>query len=252
MQRTSSAVGCFRLAWQAERDNVPQVSIEQVLAALVNSAEEEALTAAIQLAYFYFFDKKNPRSCDEALVFRLVSADEFFRQELGTMTEPDWHLVAEGFRERFPGRDLELLGALLSRPEHLWRTRVSRGPGYMADAIVRAHPDQAWSIVSHLLESDEAQSIVSGLSDEFGWEARARAGAITDFDLDVVMAWVLQNPGTRARKLSCCLPKTLDEKDGGRLTRLFFEAFGDDEEVSDFLIAYFLAGSWMGPENAHP
>jgi hypothetical protein len=65
------------------------------------------------------------------------------------------------------------------------------------------------------------------------------------------MGWVLQNPSTRARKLRYCLPKTLDEPDGGQLTRRFLEAFGDDEKVSDALIDSFLTGSWMGHESAH-
>jgi hypothetical protein len=167
------------------------------------------------------------------------------------MTEFYWHIVAEGFRERFVERDLDLLSAILSYPEHLWRTRASRGPGYIADAIVRAHPDGAWPIVSNLLESDQAHNIASWLGTEFDFGEQSQGGAIRYFDPDMVMAWVLQNPGTRARKLRSCLPKTLDEKDGGRLTKLFLEAFGDDQEVSEILIGYFLAGSWMGPESAH-
>jgi hypothetical protein len=153
----------WRLAWQAERDDIPRELMEEVLTALVNSVEEEALKVAIELTHSYFFDKKKPRFCDEALAFRLLSADQFFCRETGTMIEFHWHIVAEGFRERFVGRDLDLLSAILSHPEHLWRTRASRGPGYVADAIVRAHPDEAWPIVSNLLESDEAHNIASWL-----------------------------------------------------------------------------------------
>jgi hypothetical protein len=120
----------------------------------------------------------------------------------------------------------------------------------MADAIVRANPAEAWSVVSQLLESDEAESIAAWLGDELGWD-RGQAGPITYFDPEPVMAWVLQNPATRARKLRRCLPKTLSEQDGGRLTRLFLEVFGDDEEITDMLIAYFLTGSRIGHESAH-
>jgi hypothetical protein len=156
LQGHGPAEAFSRLAWQAEHDNIPHGLVEEVFAALVNSAEEEALTMAIQLTHLYFFDMKKPRSCDEALVFRLLSANQFFRPEEGTLKVHYWLSVAQGFRERFPGRDLELLGAILSYPEHLWRTRLSRGPGSLAEAIVRAHPDQAWSMVSQLLESEEA------------------------------------------------------------------------------------------------
>ena len=249
-QGSVKAIAFSQLAWQSERDHIPQVLVEEVLAALVNSADEEALGVAIQLAAFYFFDPKNPRSCDEGVVFRLLSADQFFRGETATRPAYSWHDVAEGFCQRFPEKELDLLSSILSRPEHLWRTRSSRGPGSMADSIVQAHPAEAWSIVSQLLESDEAESIAAWLGDELGWD-RGQAGPIKCFDPEPVMAWVLQNPSTRARKLRHCLPKTLDEQDGGRLTRLFLEAFGDDGEVTDMLIAYFLTGSWMGHESAH-
>jgi hypothetical protein len=245
------AVAFSRLAWQAEPDNIPQVLVEEVLATLVNSADAEALKVAIQLAHFYFFDRKKSKPCDELLLLRLLSADQFFRREPETMTAFYWHSVAEGFRERFPGRDLELLSAILAHPEHLWSTRSSRGSGYIADEIVRAHPDESWLMVSRLLESDETHSSASWLGDEFGFEEQSRAGAIRYFDPDMIMAWVLQNPTTHARKLLDCLPKTLDQKDGGRLTKLFLEAFGDQEEIADSLMAYFWLGGRIGPESAY-
>lgn len=66
------AAAFSRLAWQAKANNIPRVLVEEVLAALVNSTEDTALTVAIQLAYVYFFDKENPRSCDEALLLEIA------------------------------------------------------------------------------------------------------------------------------------------------------------------------------------
>jgi hypothetical protein len=241
-----------RLAWQAEPDNIPQVLVEEVLATLVDSTDDEALGVAIALAHFYFFDKKSPRSCDETLVFRLLSADRFFRRELETMMEFYWHSVAEGFRERFPGRDLELLSVILSHPERLSSIRVRRDPSHIEDEIARAHPDESWSMVSWLLESDETHSfgVALWLGVEFGFAECSQAG-VTYFNANMVMVWVLQNPATRARKLLHCLPKTLDENDSGRLTKLFLEAFGDHEEITDSLMAHFWSGGRIGPESAY-
>jgi hypothetical protein len=123
------AAAFSRLAWQAKAGHIPQVLVEESLAALVHSAEDAALQVAIQLAHFYFFDKENPRACDEILVFRLLNADQFFGRELEPRTAYYWHVVAEGFRERCPGRELELLSGILAHPEYLWRTRSPRGPG---------------------------------------------------------------------------------------------------------------------------
>jgi hypothetical protein len=240
-----------RLAWQAKAGHIPQVWVEEILAALVHSVEDAALQVAIQLAYVYFFDKENPRTCDENLVFRFLSADQVFGREQETMTAYYWHVVAEGFRERFPGRELELLSGILAHPEYLWSTRSSRGPGRIADEIVRRHPNEAWTIVSTLLESNETPGLVYWLGDEFGIDDRPQVGAIRHFDPDVIMAWVLQNPEARVRKLLRCLPKTLDEKDGGKLTKLFLEAFGDHENAAGSLIGHFLSSDgWVGSESA--
>ena len=218
------AIAFSRLVRQAEPDSIPQVLVERVLAALVDSADDEAFGVAIALAHDYFFDKKNPRSCDEALILHLLSADRFFRQNLETMTGFCWHAVAEGFCERFPGRDLELLSVILSHLEHLSSLRSPRSPSHIAEEIARTHPDEAWSRVSRLLESDETHSsgVASWLGDKFGFAEPSSAGAIRHFDPEMVMAWVLQNPEIRVRKLQHCLPKTFDEKEGGRLTSLFF------------------------------
>jgi hypothetical protein len=155
-----------------------------------------------------------------------LSADQFFCRDLEAMTQYYWHVVAEGFRERFPGRELELLSAILSHHEHLWSTRLSRGPTYIANEIVRTHPDAAWAMVSSLLDADETHGLVSWLGDEFDFDDRPPSGAIRHFDPDMIMAWVLQNPATRVRKLLRCLPKTLDDKHGSRLTKLFLAAYG--------------------------
>jgi hypothetical protein len=247
------AVAFSRLAWQAGANNIPQTLVEEVLAVLVDSADDEALKVAIQLAYHYFFNRKKPRACDENLLLSLLSANQFFRQYLETMTKFYWHSVAEGFRERFPERELELLSVILSHPEHLSSVRASRSPGSMADEIVRTHPEEAWSMVSRLLESDETHSLVAfWLGDEFGFGEQPQGGAIRHLDPDMLMEWMLQNPEIRVWKLLRCLPKTLDERDGGRITQLFLETFGDHEEVAKELIAYFLwSGGWMGPESAH-
>ena len=75
-------------------------------------------------------------------------------------------------------------------------------------------------------------------------------GPITAFKPESVMGWVIESPTKRARKLLRCLPKTLDETRGGKLTRLFVEASGEGE-LGDYLMAHFWSGGWSGPESAY-
>jgi len=247
------AMAFNRLAWQAEPDGISQAQIEEVVATLVNSPNDDALKVAIELTDYYFFNKQQPRSCDENLLFRLLTADGFFRRNPETMTGYHWHSVAKGFRERFPRRDLELLSVILSHLEDLSSIHSMNYPSQVADEIAKTHPAEVWSMVSKLLESDERNSfwVLYWLGDEYGFEERNSSGAIKFFDPEAVMAWVSRDPENRAWKLIRCLPKTLDENDGGMLTRLFLEAYSDDEELSCSLMSHFWTGGWSGPESAY-
>jgi hypothetical protein len=60
----------------------------------------------------------------------------------------------------------------------------------------------------------------------------------------------MENPTRRARILLRCLPKTLDESKGGKLTRLFLQKFGDSE-LGGTLMVHFWTGGWSGPESEH-
>lgn len=93
--------------------------------------------------------------------------------------------------------------------------------------------------------------VLGWLSDEIGFEEDAKENAIRYFDPAVVLAWVAEQPEKRIRLIGRCLPKTLDFDEGGILTRLFIEAYGDDEEIRYFLISHFWGGGWTGPESAY-
>ena len=170
------AVAFSRLAWQAEPDNIPQVLVEEVLATLVNSEEDKALRVAIQLAHRTSLTGRTPGSCDETLVFRLLSADQFFRQDPETMTEYDWHVVAEGFCETIPrARARAFVGHSFSPGAPMEHTFIE-SPGSIADEIVRAHPDEAWSMVSSFWSRTKRIALASWLGDEFGLRATASWG----------------------------------------------------------------------------
>jgi len=71
------------------------------------------------------------------------------------------------------------------------------------------------------------------------------------FDPGAVMRWVAGDPEKNTWTLVRCLPKTLDESSGGKLTVLFLEVYGDDERLSSSLISHFWCGGWSGPQSAY-
>jgi hypothetical protein len=242
-----------QLAWNAKREGYSPEIVEKILDAQVASGNDEALVVAIDLTSHYFFNKEEPRSCSEELLFKLLAAPYFFRRDRNARVGYSWYSVAKGFRTRFPHRDLDLLSVILSQKEALSGLRQLTYPMQIADEIARAHPDDAWALVSRMLESDEENGwwVSIWLGDEFGFgKEEQHIGPITAFNPESVMKWVMKNPEDRAWKILRCLPKTLDEGRGGKLTRLFIDSFGD-HELGDSLISHFWTGGWSGPESQY-
>jgi hypothetical protein len=252
-RKTINSSAFSRLAWNAAREGLSAMLVEDVLGALVTSGDTEALAVAIELTNYYFFNKEQPRTCDEQLLFNLLKAPYFFRNDSDTMVGYHWHSVAEGFRLRFPTRDLDLLYVILSQMEKLSGLRQLNCPAQIADAITYTHPDEAWSLISNILESDERNSwwLETWLGEEFGFDEEKQGGAIEALNPHAVVQWVMKNPGDRAWKILRCLPKTLDETPGGKLTRLFIETFGDDNDLAEDLIGHFWTGGWSWPESEY-
>ena len=56
---------------------------------------------------------------------------------------------------------------------------------------------------------------------------------------------------TRLWLIQDVLPITLNEDDGGTLTRLFIEEFCDDESIANGVCVHFHMGGWSGPESIY-
>lgn len=242
-----NAAAFSRLAWQAESDDIPQERVMEVLKAMIDMLSEDSVQIAIELADYYFFDSNNSRSCDENLLFKLITAEQYFHRNIGSITGHHWASVARGFRQRFPARDIELLTTILS---HINSTLGD--PGRIAEEIAKDHPVESWPIVRNLLDTeDDCFWVIAWLWDHIGFDESPPKGAIHYFDPIAVMSWVSTNPEKNAWRLLQCLPKTLDEDDGGNLTILFLETYGDDERLSSALMSHFWTGGWSGPESAY-
>jgi len=69
---------------------------------------------------------------------------------------------------------------------------------------------------------------------------------------DDIIRWVREKPEARVPLIYHGLPKTLDEKEGGRVTQLFIEAFSSMEQVAGSLMAHFVyGGAWSGPRSLY-
>ena len=239
------------LRFEARKAGYSPNLVEDVFEGLVSANNERSLRVAIDLAQYYYFDKENPRSCDEQLLFKLITAPYFFRRDRDDHYRYAWFEVAKGVRLRFPYRDIEIFSEILSSENELG-IRHSNYPAQLAGMIAHDHPDNTWAIICKILESgdDRSQWLEMWLGDEPNFGDRESVGIITVFKPELVIGWVLDKPSERARMIRRCLPKTLDQNKGGKLTELFVEYFGDGE-LGEGLLSHFWAGGWSGPESEH-
>ena len=69
---------------------------------------------------------------------------------------------------------------------------------------------------------------------------------------DDIIRWTQERPEERVRLIYHGLPKTLDEKVGGRVTQLFIETFGSLDRFAGALMAHFAyGGAWAGPRSLY-
>ena len=239
------------LGLETRKAEFPLNLIEKILEALVNDGHEQSLRLSIDLADYYFFSKEHPRSCDEQLLFKLITEPFFLRRDKNEHSHYAWYEVTKEFRQRFPHRDIDIFKVILLTGEGLG-IRHYNYPAQIVDVIAREHPDDAWAIISKNLESNNERSswLEMWLGEEMSFDNDKIVGPITAFNSESVIAWVKENTAKRARTILRSLPKTLDEGGGGKLTRLFIESFGDGR-LGDFLMGHFRAGGWSGPESAY-
>jgi len=249
----ASSVAFSRMGIFTNDDGIQQSSVEEVLSLLVDQPDETSVSILAELTDHYYTESKNKKICPEILLFRILTFPGFFVKNSNTMLDYHWGKIAKLFMDQYPERHLELFSAILDNMHNLSGSRQLCHPSQIADSIAQAHPAAAWKIVtSHIEREDENGYYVLGwLSDEIGFEEDIKGNAIRLFDPYAVMEWVSEKPETRVRLIAHCLPKTLDNDDGGALTRLFIDKYFDNEDIAHGLISHFWTGGWSGPESAY-
>jgi hypothetical protein len=236
--------------FSGDEDSLSQHTVEEILKTLSEQPDERALSIILESADYYCRDNKNIE-LPEALIFNIITMEEAFKQNQQTMVGYHWHRLVTVFRRQFPHRDMELFEHIITRLDSSLRA-VDYGCR-IADDIARDHPNEVWEIVARNLDKGEECSwyISSWLEDETDFGEKGTPGAILYFEPESVMRWVKEEPKKRVRILVECLPKTLNSNEGGTLTRMFLEEYGDDKKIADRLIGHFWSGGWSGPESIY-
>jgi len=239
-----------RLSWfGGNEDILSQHVVEEMLKTLTEQSDEYSLSIVIESAdYYYCRDNKNIE-LPEALIFCIITMNDYYKKNQQTTAGYHWHRLVTVFRRQFPQRDLELFEHIITRLESTLRSvdYVCR----IADDIARDHPNEVWEIVARNLDKGEECNwyISKWLEDETDFGGKGTPGAIRLFDPESVMKWIKDEARKRVPIIGSCLPKTLNINDGGLLTRMFLEEYGDDKKTADRVISHFWSGGWVGHES---
>lgn len=95
---------------------------------------------------------------------------------------------------------------------------------------------------------DLFQWLKGGLS---GFDEEEPRGAIADLPVLEILEWIEDDPESRAALMAHAAPRTLDDEDGGRLTRELLYRYGQFDGVRSGISATFHSGGWTGPTSAY-
>lgn len=185
------------------------------------------------------------------VVLRTVPGDDSQDQMLGH----HWKNVCLKLIKWDAGRASPLLDALLIAMGKTDRLSYDSYVAPLADELVRVDSFEAWKVVRAHLEQalpqwrgDLLSWLKGGLS---SFDETDPRGAIADLPVSEILEWIEQDPEPRAALMAHAAPRTLDDDQGGRLTRDLLTRYGQFDGVRGGISATFHSGGWSGPTSAY-
>lgn len=238
---------CFdRFAFSRNRNELGDALFQEIITKLIRNQDDSSVNICIHLIHDYYLDKESSGNFPEELTFEvLTSVHQSDNQD--QMFDYYWNQIAERYLNKYPHRSIELLAAILNNFAQKAGYSYLDGTSKIANTTVANYPLEAWEIISKILISDESSSELTFWLGDNGFDENSRA-AITFLPAEEIIDWVKENKEERQWLIYQMLPKTLDKDEGGQITRLFIDAFYDDDIIKS-LFTHFHMGSWSGPES---
>ena len=209
------------------RGDVPKSLVDEVITALLDRHDQEALSICLELVDGYYCREPSGGALPKDLIYRVLTTVQKSMLDRDGMRDYYWHRVGKRFRAQYPEKDLELLSALIKSVNRMSRLGGQNEVSNIADDIVQANPKEAWGVISAALErnADDAYYIVTWLGDG-GFGGNRSPGAIRFIEPLDIITWTSAAPKERIHLIYHALPRTLDFSEGGAITVQFIDAFG--------------------------
>lgn len=232
---------------------IPPERIGRLLRQLSEHDTQESLFLLVELLEAIPFNSSSPFTSD--FVFHVVSSSIPGEGNQDAMHGYHWKNVCLKLIKWDASLTLSLLDALLSAMGKIYRLSYDSNVAPLADELVRFNPTGAWKIIKAHFEamlpkwrSDILNWLKGGLST---FDEKDPRGAIVDLPMLEIVKWIEEDPETRASLIAHAAIRTLDDEQGGRLTRELLHRYGQFDGVRNGISATFHSGGWTGPTSAY-
>lgn len=234
-------------------ESVPSDRIRRLLKSLNSVGKKGALNLLIELIDSTTNIDPLPFSTD--FVFGVVV------RTIPGMDRPErtngyhWKKVCTKLVQWEPSYAAALLDALLTAMGEVHRLSYDSYVAPMADHLVRMDGQGAWDVVRRQLEN----SLPQWRSDIFGWlkgglttfDETHPTGTIIELPVESILSWIDEDIEARAPLIAHAAPRTLDDENGGRLTKELLTRYGRVDGVCSAVGATFHSGGWTGSTSAY-
>ncbi len=238
---------CYGMSWRAVSQN------ELVRLFTLLSKREDQTSANVIVDLLDQVLEKNAWPVNPDFVFKVVTAQIHFKEQLDTMHTYHWYSVCNKLVAYDSTKALPLLDVFLQQMDSNYRLSYDGYVKPLAKSLCRMSPTEAWGIVaSHLLSSapEWRVDILNWLKGGFGsFNEKDIVPPIAEFPLQLILNWIKQDPEVRASMIAYCAPSSLDDQFGGALTRALLTNYQNFEDVVSSISCNFHSGCWEGPRS---
>lgn len=234
-------------------DHIPKKRLEALFQQLSIYQSDDSLCLLIELLDSIEFDETAP--VDSEYVFRVISKSMSDEKCWDGMEGYHWKNVSKKLIHWDESRGLPLLDVLLTKMRGIYHLSYDSNSSLLANELVQADPSGAWRIIKKHFE-ETLPKWRSGLLNWLkgghgGFDEEKSRGPIAYLPLKEILDWVECDPESRAGLIARAAPRTIDDVDGGELTRELLKKYGQISSVQSGISANFHSGGWTGPTSTH-
>ena len=239
--------GCGAMNAVRNSGFVSEETFVECMNLLIKSQEDDAAFIALDLFYSRFVHQKKAMPKDIAL--RILLHDNVINHTSTYAEEGrgewEWQEIGSEFVGQYPDDGIRVLETVINGIDDAALLVPDRGKGYVLEKIIRAHPIEAWDILSrHIGPSPDKKAYM--LRQWLAGPLPDRTNSIMfAIPISRIVAWVNEDDKIRAAYAASFLPPDLGH------VREFLVEYGDRQDVQAALAGNFGNGIWEGSAVAH-